>query len=267
MRELTFEENKKYQVEILKDIARFCDKNNLTYFLAYGTLIGAVRHKGFIPWDDDIDLQMPRPDYNKFLETYKSEYFKVINPYNKQAKHSMGKVIDTRTIKLEKAVKYNKGEELGIDIDIFPLDGQPDDDKTFLKYYEKKQKIYKLFYFTISDFKQFSFKAKIAYFIPLIVAKLIGKNHLLDMINKIDMNYPYEKSNYIGSTASLYNSQNNRFPREWYQDTVMLKFEDCEFKAPISYHNVLTKMYGDYMILPPKEQQATHHKNKVFFKD
>ncbi len=267
MREIAFEENKKYQIEILKDVAKFCDENNLTYFLAYGTLIGAVRHKGFIPWDDDIDLQMPRPDYDRFLQTYKSEHFKVINPYDKQAKHSMAKVIDTRTVKLEKAVKYEKGEELGIDIDIFPLDGQPDDYGMFLKYFKKKQKIYKLFYFTICDFKQFSLKAKIAYFIPSLIAKMVGKNHLLDKAKQINAEYPYENCDYIGSTSTLYDDINSRTPKKWYQDFVMLDFEGEKYKAPSGYHDILTTTYGDYMQLPPEEKRITHHSYKTFLKD
>ena len=70
MKELTIEEHKKLALDILIDVADFCEKNGIRYFLAYGTLIGAIRHKGYIPWDDDIDIMIPRPDYDKFLKLY-----------------------------------------------------------------------------------------------------------------------------------------------------------------------------------------------------
>lgn len=266
MRELTFEENRAYQLEILKDVAKFCDDNNIRYFLAYGTLIGAARHKGFIPWDDDIDIQMPREDYNKFIKTYKSKHYEVISPYDKRAKHSMAKVIDTRTIKIEKAVRYKKGEELGIDIDIFPLDGQPDDEKDFLKYYRKKHRLYKGFYFTISSWSKYSLKGKIAYAIPYLIANLMGKNYFLDKANQIGRKYEFDKSKYIGTTATLYETVNNRNLKEWYSSSTELQFENNSFKVPVGYHNVLTKLYGDYMTPPPQEQQVTHHTNKVLLK-
>ena len=130
MKEISFEESKKLELDILLAVADFCNKNNLTYFLAYGTLIGAIRHKGFIPWDDDIDIQMPREDYNKFIETFSHERYKTIAPGTPLSKHSFVKVIDTETVKIEAHKKYKKGF-LGVDIDIFPLDGTPSDENEY----------------------------------------------------------------------------------------------------------------------------------------
>lgn len=267
MRELTFEENKQYQLGILKDVAKFCHENGLRYFLAYGTLIGAVRHKGFIPWDDDIDIQMPRPDYEKFISTYKSDIFRLISPFDEISSHSMVKVIDTRTIKIEKAVKYEEGKELGIDIDIFPLDGQPESDEEFAKYYKEKQRLLKKFYYVISDIKKYPLKTKIARGLPYLIANLTNKVSILKKIAKINSYYDFEKCRYVGATDSLYNSINNRNPKEWYESTVLLEFENCQFKAPVGYDEILTKMYGDYMKLPPEDKQVTHHSNKVYLKD
>ena len=266
MRELTFEEHKQYQLGVLKDVARFCDENGLRYYLAFGTLIGAVRHKGFIPWDDDIDIQMPRPDYEKFISEYKSDYFEVISPYNERSKHTIVKVIDTRTIKIEKAVKYTKGEELGVDIDVFPLDGQPDDDVEFLSYYSKKRKLYKKFRFKISDYRQYSWKGKIAYLPGFILSKSITKNAILDKVNQIVNEFDYENSKYVGTTASLYESTKNRTLKEWYKDTIFMEFEGEKFKIPSGYHEILKKIYGDYMQLPPEEQRIAHHSNKIYLK-
>ena len=139
------EEQKKIALDILLDIAEFCDEHGLRYFLAYGTLIGAVRHMGYIPWDDDIDIQMPREDYNKLVEIYneqkKNERYELIDPYSKKSRHTFVNVVDTRTVKLEPNVEYKFGY-FGIDIDIFPLDGMPSDDVKYNEWHKALQKIY-----------------------------------------------------------------------------------------------------------------------------
>ena len=141
MRLMSLEEHKKVQVDILVSFAKFCEENNLRYFMAYGTLLGAIRHKGFIPWDDDIDVWMPREDYNILIETFKSKNnYQLIDPRGKMARHPYVKIIDINTIKIEKLVDYREGN-LGVDIDVFPLDGQPDNEREFVIWHNKLTKI------------------------------------------------------------------------------------------------------------------------------
>ena len=270
MRELSLDEFKEHELNILVDVAEFCDNHGLRYFIAYGTLIGAVRHKGFIPWDDDIDIQMPRPDYERFLKLYNVEgknnnIYKSINPYDKDSKHTFCKVVDLSTVKIEQGISYRTGEELGIDIDIFPLDGQPDDDNEFLAYYNKKYNQYKKFSYVVNDYKERSWKGKIAFIVPYVINRIVGKRKILDRIKRYNV-YEYDHSNYVGSTSCLFNSKNNRFKKEWFDNSVQLDFEGYKLKAPCGYHEILTQMYGDYMKLPPKDQQVTHHTNKAYKK-
>lgn len=270
MIELSLGEIKKHELDILIDVSDFCDKHGLRYYMAYGTLIGAVRHKGFIPWDDDIDIVMPRDDYEKFLKLYNIEgnnknIYKLINPYDKISKHTFAKVTDLTTIKVEDGIFYDEGEMLGIDIDVFPMDGQPDDDKEFLKYYNKKYKQYKRFSYLVNNYQKRSLKGKIIYAIPYIINKLAGKKRILHKINRCNV-YNYDSSKYVGATASLFNSKSNRFKKECFDDFIQLDFEGYKLKAPCGYHEVLTQMYGDYMKLPPEEQQVTHHSNKAYKK-
>lgn len=264
MTEITFEESKKIELNILSFVADFCDKNGLKYFLAYGTLIGAIRHKGFIPWDDDIDIWMPRDDYNKLMDIFQHSEtgrYKLIRPTDKNSYHSFVKVIDTRTAKIEGNVKYKNGY-LGIDIDVFPLDGQPTDNAIYLKWFNKLQKYYKLYPYLFLDH---CWRLKRIISLPIIKVISGGKKNILKKTAKLHAKYSFNKSDFIGCIESCYNSKNNRYKKEWFEDAVEVEFESAVFKAPIGYDSILTQMYGDYMELPPKEKQITHHSNKTFW--
>ena len=267
MRNITFEEAKKIELEILVDIASFCDKWGLRYYLAYGTLIGAVRHKGFIPWDDDIDIWMPRKDYETLIEIYnrenENENYLLVAPEDKLSKHSIVKVIDTRTVKIEEGISYKEGY-LGIDIDIFPLDGQPENDEEYQKFYKKMQRLYKLHYYLCLEEKR-SLKHRIA--IPIIRALTGGKKKILVRAKKIHSKYSFEVSKNIGAVESNFNSVKNRFSKNDFENFVMMEFEGVSLRCPIGYDNILKTMYGDYMELPPMEKQITHHKNKMYWKE
>ena len=118
MKKITPEEIKKIQLDLLIQFAEFCKKNNLYYCLAYGTLLGAIRHKGFIPWDDDIDVIMPRPDYEKFCKLVAEK--KIATSLQNNSTYPFVKIIDTRTLVRE---RFAQKEEVGIWIDVFVLDG------------------------------------------------------------------------------------------------------------------------------------------------
>ena len=136
LKKLSKEECKKISLNILLDVTKFCDEHDITYFLACGTLLGAIRHKGFIPWDDDVDIMMPRPDYNIFIDTYTSDTYKVLKPCEGLLYYA--KVYDTNTIKYEKGTDYKKNKPYGVDIDVFPLDGIVNDSKIIEKLYRKE---------------------------------------------------------------------------------------------------------------------------------
>lgn len=124
MKKIETEEMKKLELDMLIDVAKFCDENDIRYYLSGGTLLGAVRHKGFIPWDDDIDISMPRPDYLKFVSTYNgsSEFYQVQSIENNDKYwRTFAKVFDTRTYLKEDAIRMPKDGN-GVFIDIFPID-------------------------------------------------------------------------------------------------------------------------------------------------
>lgn len=268
MRKLSFEETKKLELGILKTVTSFCEENGIRYFLAYGTLIGAARHKGFIPWDDDIDLQMPRPDYEKFMSLYNEKNdaspYRALLPLKDGSRHTFLKVVDTRTAKVEKGMHYEDGKAPGIDIDIFPIDGQPEDDREYEKYYKKKNRIFREIYELVGTY---SWKRKLLYLFPRIHAHILGKEKLFAKIEKINAPYPYEEAKMVGATNSLYNGIKNRTEKKNYESHVLLEFEGEMFRAPVGYHEILSSFYGDYMILPPPEKQVTHHKNETYWRN
>ncbi len=265
MREILLEEAKKIELDILIDIANFCDTHGLRYYLAYGTLIGAIRHKGFIPWDDDIDITMPRADYNEFLRTYNAEgkIYRVIDPRTNIACHTFAKVIDTRTVKIEPMVNYK--ETLGIDVDIFPLDGMPESDKEYNRWYNQLYRLYKKHTYSVMTPNSKSwwqnFKLRIRRFgVP-------QREKLLKKTEALHKPYPYENSTYVGAIECQWSWRKDRTKKDAYESTVDVEFEGLRFKAPIGYDTVLRNIYGDYMQLPPEEKRVTHHTNNTYWKE
>lgn len=272
MRELSLAEEMQTELDILVKVADFCENAGIRYFLSYGTLIGAVRHKGFIPWDNDIDIEMPRPDYERFIEEFNGAYdeLEVIAPYSEKSKHTFAKVANKNTVKIETGVDYSDGFN-GIDIDIWPLDGQPEDDEEYRRYYRRKKKLYKRLHFAtvfaggghINGFKNICFN-----FYKFVLKNIcrINKEKAKKKIAQINAPYTFDDSKYVGCTASRYNSIKNRHKRELYAGSVELDFEDRKFNAPIGYDQILRNIYGDYMQLPPEEERVTHHSNKMYIK-
>lgn len=264
MERMSFEEIKQTELNILVQISKFCQENNLIYFIALGTLIGAVRHKGFIPWDDDIDIQMPREDYNKMIKIFnekkEQEYLELVSPYDKKAHHSFVKIVDNRTIKLEDGMKYDKGN-LGVDIDIFPLDGGPDREKEYNRLYDKLHFLYIMFAYCERNSTSIADKI-----ISFLISKIWGgKINILKKAEELHRKYKYDSCKFVSTIESVYNEKkSSRIPKQYYSQTVLLEFEGYMFSAPIGYHEILTIVYGDYMKLPAESERVTHHKNKCY---
>lgn len=266
---LTDEENKKVQLDILKYVDRYCTEHGLRYFLGDGTLLGAIRHHGYIPWDDDIDIRMPRPDYNKLIECFnanvKKEHFKLVAPKSPESQFYFAKIIDTRTVKVEPYLNYKNGV-LGVDIDVFPLDGCPDDEAFFTKWalelcgynkaliYKKKRLTRSL----LSGAKDIFLNRTRAKFVPFMTC-----NEIVDKVAYMLMQYPFEKSRYI---CAIGVDDRFRVPAECVQDYILAEFEDGMFRIPYGYDELLKAQYGNYRKLPPVEQQVTHHVNNVYWK-
>lgn len=260
-KKIEIEELKQIQLDILKFVDSFCKKNNLKYYLAYGTLLGAVRHNGYIPWDDDIDIIMFREDYEKFVNTFKDVNYKVFaTEVNKKYPYPFAKVGDTRTY-FEEEIK--DVIDTGVNIDIFPLDYLPED---------KVDKICKK-----RDFIQKIWMIKR---LPRLKRRGILKNLLLAMsqfflapisvhyiVKKMEDNAKKENLKYSSVCGNIaYGYDPDIYLSEDFKEQINLSFEDTLFPCPKEYDNVLKVMYGDYMKLPPIEKQVSHHHFIAYWK-
>lgn len=260
------EEIKSKEIAILDKIVEVCEKNKLKYFIAYGTLLGAVRHKGFIPWDDDIDLLMPRKDYQKLLEVWDNEGAYQILECTKdfQYVYPFAKVIDAYTVLEEYEV--DQQYRMGVYVDIFPYDGIKGSikkNKAFLKICEimEKLRIYSMFSCDkiLHENPKKNFGRK---FLWRILTQ-IGPAKISRWQNKFAQKYIKERADFQGFLCTCC-SRKELLPAELFDNTIMIEFEGKKYCAPAQFDEILKREYGDYMKFPPKEQQHLTHNFKAW---
>lgn len=272
-RELTIQETQKISLEILNTVATICEEQQFRYALIYGTLIGAVRHHGYIPWDDDVDIMMPRKDYDRFLAYMKLNIHKYPNlrVFNRQEckeyPYMITRISDDRyTIVMENEEPFG----MGVFIDIYPYDGLGDTRKEALKFGLKGDRLSSLCYQATR--KHFAIETttslwrKLLKFPVYLFARLCGKDRFQDRLERLAGVKDYDSSRYVGCVIWLSWGEKDIFPRKWFDETIMMPFEQYEFRVPKEYDKVLRHEYGDYMQLPPENERVGHHFFKVYEK-
>lgn len=251
---------KRQMLGVLKAFDEFCRRNGLRYSLAYGSLIGAIRHKGFIPWDDDIDVVMPRPDYERFISLTSngmSENYSVVSIYNNKDYYlRFAKVFDARTTLIEQ-YQFRRCP-IGSYIDIFPVDGM------VLGYKEndRRDKAVRSHVYVSNNVLPVPFRDKMdtLTFLKNILYRIMGKTVQGELLkaDKISQEIAFE-----GSPIVMYYGSANKymaaFPTSFFDNLIDIPFENITVRCFAKYDAYLTCLYGNYMQLPPKEAQVSHH--------
>jgi len=264
MKELDLYEIKQIQLEILKNIDSFCKKNDIKYSLYFGTLLGAVRHKGYIPWDDDIDLMMPRPDYDKFIDLYKHKEFRVLSTIvDSKYPYLFAKVEDKKT----KLVEYSDIEyNIGVNVDVFPLEGMPGNDNDLDLYLKKVKKYRRLLDVKIIKIASTRslIKNLVLKFLKMFFFWLSYEKIIVFFQNEVDkVNYKHSK--YL-LAPSFHKEKKQRLEKSLYEKFVDIEFEGDMYKGLKGYDTYLTMQYGEYMQLPPEKDRVTHHLYKAYLR-
>ena len=267
MKRMTLQEIQSVNLNIMKDIHAFCVEHGIHYSLAYGSLIGAVRHKGFIPWDDDIDIMMPRPDFEKFSSSFESKHgFVLSSVYDENTYVNYTRVYNNAETLVISPAKAGK-KEVGIWVDVYPIDGISDDEtmsrKQFVeirKYSQQVMTMRFIFRKLVSGNSIRKLKAAIKW----VIYRLVKRGNLRQWHNKIvDLckEVPYGKTSRCSSLVCMEANRDDRqeiFPLTSFQKYQLVPFETERFYIVSDYDTVLKVIFGDYMKLPPPEKRVSH---------
>lgn len=263
MRKLSIEEAKKLELDILDFIDSFCKEHGINYCINYGTLIGAIRHKGFIPWDDDIDLSMTRENYEKFIQLFseKQSRYKLLSlETDDQYFNNFIKIVDPTTKIID--TRNTKTYDSGVFIDIFPMDTFNDTKVVDICY---KLESFKLLSF--SKHKNIVYgDSKLKDLIRTLfwlLLRPVSPRFFANQIEKQIQKYRVENGKYIAFIPSKA-KEKEIFPRDMFDELIETPFEHLVLPAPKYFDAVLKQFYDDYMTVPPKEKQIYIHEFEAY---
>lgn len=255
------------QLLILGEFKKICKKHNLRYYAIGGTLIGVRRHKGFIPWDDDIDLGMPRPDFDKLKEIqneFPDGFSLVCHENVHEWQFNFFQFVDDNS---EIIVHLNeKPKHCKLWIDIFPIDGMPDN--KYVRWIHSKRIMFYRYLIQIPNLKTQvnvhnkkrslfeRFVLKSLHYIPL--SWIVNVDFCLKRMESILRSYEFDKSSYAGNMLGR-KREKEAVPRIWWNGQINYPFENTTISCPQCYHEYLSHIYGDYMTIPPVEKRESHY--------
>lgn len=247
-------------LDMLRLVDRICKAEDITYFLSGGTLLGAIRHQGFIPWDDDVDLMMPRPDYERFLAVagkYMNDRYALAHPrIRRDYAMPWVRIWDQHT-----RIRHSRVQKVYTNtlfLDIFPIDGLPSNPtlcRWFYKEIRARDILLKCARRTglFADERQQALKR-----ILMALTGLRAPDSWARGLDHAARRHDYAKAKYAGVCTVTHYGAKERMPIEVFRGSVQVPFEGGSYPAPVGYHTYLSTLYGDYMTLPPEEKRRTH---------
>ncbi len=270
MKQLTeLRDLQRVQTKILKDLVDFCDVNNLKVYLLGGTMIGAIRHKGFIPWDDDIDVSMPRPDYEKLIELSKdgiSEDCYLIAPELDKSFRGYIPQVAYRNSK-SKSGQYRDDEDLKISISLFVYNGVPRTAFSRWIYYKYMYLLRAAHSLCRANFNNVN--TRMAKIVGPILQPFFSSNKTIKYCNKIlklETMFSYNNTELVAPNSDD-RGYKELVTREEYEKPFKVEFEGLRCYVPSNYDEHLRKYYGDYMQLPPERERTPKHSFEAWVED
>ena len=269
MKEIGLEELKRIQLDILQALHDFCLENNIKYSLGCGTMLGAVRHKGYIPWDDDIDVYLMREDYEKlvlaFPTAYKGDYELISLERDSSWGRAYAKAYNNKTVLIEATTEKKR---IGIGIDVYAIDYVPDDEKEWLRYNKKR-----LFYQRVFSLKSMivngsrSVTKNIIIVLSHILLFPFSLRRIAGFINRYAQKNNTCKHAYACECVQGVITGKKRFKAVDFDEVIDWPFEGRIFKIMKGYDDYLANAYGDYMTPPPPEKRVSTHESEAYWKD
>ncbi|MCD8290577.1 MAG: LicD family protein [Prevotella sp.] len=274
MRQMTIKEVQQVSLDILKDVHEFCVENNIHYSLSGGTLLGAIRHNGFIPWDDDVDIQLPRPDYDRLVNTYQSKQgyklFSHERADSKAIRFPYARICEMKKTYVDPGVVPWCSEKTGIWIDILPCDGIPGEKREASKHIRKIKRLERLSrWVSIKEcpisviLKGKGLTQKVKFIVQRAIETFVFTDKFEELI-KERRRYDYTTHDYFFTTAHY--GIKEWQPKKNMVGFVLHKFEDKEFYIMKGFEANLFSLYGRYMQLPPENQRVSHNFNTFFWR-
>ena len=270
MREIQASELKELEIGILNYIDSVCKKRGIVYSLAYGTMLGAVRHHGFIPWDDDIDICMDRRHFERFVEACSSDNSKryrllwldTCDTYTLP----LPKVIDTKTVLMQKT--QIERMPLGVYVDVFVYDCVPYEESVREKFINKLELYQRFWGYSQNKYIWVDHSIKsFARFLVYSVFHLFNPRIFSKKLNSLAQEYNFADGAYLGTMVYSSTRKKERFSGELFRESIYMDFEGNRYPVTSMYDEYLRLCYGDYMVLPPAEKRVSNHTFDAFYLD